>query len=244
LLICSVAHQTLHVPLSLPASQLHLTSSSVDGWPLPSDAKCCSRALDTACTSRAALTMRSNARASSDLVFSVDMGFPCVAWHAVDVCSVCGDRDDVVVLPSIRRRTREVMESTRRQNSHGGPSDVHQGRAASVTRDGPRHYREVDVRADPSRAMLPAVTLGLSAAGGNTYQLPSSCLKKNNARTPRDDDVSTYTHRRPPNCVRLNLVTWPDIAGAGASHFSTWQRSECPFTLFMFRSSRYKADRR
>src|SRR5258708_2907043 len=52
-----------------------------------------------------------------------------------------------------------------------------------------------------------AVTLGLSAVGGNTYQLPSSCLKKNNARTPPDDDVSTYTYRRPPNRVRLNLVT-------------------------------------
>lgn len=151
--------------------------------------------------------MRSNARVSSGLVFPVDMGFASVAWHAVDACSVCGDRDDVVVLPAIRRRTREVMESARRQQSHGGPSDVHQGLAASVTRDGPRRYRGVDVRADPSRAMLPAVPLGLSAAGGNTYQPPSSCLKKNNARTPREDDVSTYTHRRPPNWVRLNLVT-------------------------------------
>ncbi|BFG81397.1 hypothetical protein PTKU46_94310 [Paraburkholderia terrae] len=65
----------------------------------------------------------------------------------------------------------------------------------------------MNVGADPSRAMRLAVTLGRSAAGGNTYQLPSSCLKKNNARTPRDDDVSTYTHRLSPNRVRLTLVT-------------------------------------
>ena len=39
--------------------------------------------------------------------------------------------------------------------------------------------------------MLPAVTLGLSAAGGNTYQLPSSCLKKNNDLATQIDAAMT-----------------------------------------------------
>jgi hypothetical protein len=38
-----------------------------------------------------------------------------------------------------------------------------------------------------------AVILDLSAAGGNTYQQPSSCRKKNNARKPAGCAVSTHT---------------------------------------------------
>jgi hypothetical protein len=52
-----------------------------------------------------------------------------------------------------------------------------------------------------------AVNFRLSDVGGNTHQLPSSCLKKNKARAPAGDDVSTRTQRGPPLPLRLNLVT-------------------------------------
>ena len=37
------------------------------------------------------------------------------------------------------------------------------------------------------------VNFDLSAVGGNTHQSPSSCRKKNNARAPSADEVSTHT---------------------------------------------------
>lgn len=37
------------------------------------------------------------------------------------------------------------------------------------------------------------VNFRLLAVCGNTHQLPSSCLKKNSARAPVGDDVSTHT---------------------------------------------------
>jgi hypothetical protein len=45
----------------------------------------------------------------------------------------------------------------------------------------------------PHAAGRSAIIFSLSAVGGNTYQQPSSCRKKNSARKPPGDEVSTRT---------------------------------------------------
>jgi hypothetical protein len=76
------------------------------------------------------------------------------------------------------------QRSTSTQLSH-----VRQGEC-STKEDGASPER-VTVVTGPREG--PTVDFRLPEVGGNTDQLPSSCLKKNNARTPAGDDVSTHT---------------------------------------------------
>ena len=61
---------------------------------------------------------------------------------------------------------------------------VGRGRVAEGTYDAAATTRETG---------RTVVIFHLSAVGGNTHQLPSSCRKKNNARGPSADEVSTHT---------------------------------------------------
>jgi hypothetical protein len=87
-------------------------------------------------------------------------------------------KDITPVLFALRQRsTSTQLSHVRQAECSTKEDDASPERMTAVT--GPGRCRTVDFR--------------VLAVGGNTHQLPSSCLKKNNACAPAGDNVSTHT---------------------------------------------------